>query len=150
VSITYVEPNSNRTFSTEPVPFHLVRVLNPSNDLLQINYTLDLQRNRVETAHVLKLAMEEYDYQRSLALLTAQVEKIKHSVSAEDPFCQNLIKDLQYHYPSEQAYRSSHHNAYMQHRSERGTYFPTSTTSTMQYQNDQQRRQADDYRSKRS
>ena len=55
---------------------------------LQINYTLDLQRNRVETAHVLKLAMEEYDYKRSLAILKAQVEKIQASVSAQDPFCQ--------------------------------------------------------------
>jgi len=150
VSITYVEPNSNQTFDTESVPFHLVRVLNPSNEHLQINYTLDLQRNRVETAHVLKLAMEESDYKRSLALLKAQVEKIQASVSAEDPFCQSLIKDLQYHYPSEQEYRSCHHNAYMQHGSERGTYFPSSTTSTVGYQNDRQRRQAAHYRSKRN
>lgn len=150
MSITYVEPNSNQTFNTEPVPFHLVRVLNPSNEHLQINCTLDRERNRVETAHVLKLAMEEYDYERSLALLKAQVEKIQASVSAQDPFCQSLIKDLQYHYPSEQEYRSSHHNAYRQHCTERGTYFPSSTTSATRYQNDRQRLQAAHYSSKRS
>jgi hypothetical protein len=150
VSITYVEPNSNQTFNTQPVSFQLVRVLNPLNEYLQINYTLDLQRNRVETAHALKLAMEEYDYKRSLALLKAQVEKIQASVSAQDPFCQSLIKDLEYHYRSEQEYRSSHHNAYMQHHTERGTYFPASTSSTTRYQNHRQRQQAAHYSSKHS
>lgn len=130
--------------------FRLTRVLNPTNDLLQTNYTLDLQRNRVETAHVLKLAMDEYDYKKSLALLKTQVEKIQVSVSAQDPFCQSLIQDLQYRYPSEQAYRSSHHNASIVHQTERGTYYPASTTSTRRYQNSRQQQQASHYTSKHS
>jgi hypothetical protein len=149
VSVAYVEPNNNQTFQTEPVPFHLVRVPNPSNEHLQVNYTVDIQRNRVETANVLKLAMEEYNYQRSLAILKAQVEKIQASVSAQDPFCQNLIQDLQHHYPSEQEYRSSHHNTSRVYRTERGTYIPNSTTGTRQYQNTRQRLQAAHYKSKK-
>ncbi|CAF0860364.1 unnamed protein product [Didymodactylos carnosus] len=124
VIITYVDPNSGHTITTTPVPFQLVRASHPSADLLQINRTLDLQRNRVETAHVLERAMNEYDYGRSLAILKGQVEKIKASVSAQDPFCQQLIKDLEYRYPSERDYRSSHHNNYYQHQTERGTYAP--------------------------
>jgi hypothetical protein len=87
--------------------------------------------------------MDENNYRRSLAILKAQVEKIKSSVSSQDPFCQLLIKDLEYGYPSERAYRSSHHNTYMQHSSERGTYAPTTTFSSAQYVcSSQQRRVA--------
>jgi hypothetical protein len=92
--------------------------------------------------------MEEYNYQQSLALLKAQVEKIQASVSAQDPFCQNLIKDLEHHYPSEQEYRSSHHNACRVYHTERGTYIPSTTVGTRQYQNSRQIRQAAHYRKK--
>lgn len=140
VSITYIDPNTHRTFDVEPVPFQLIRVAQPSAEHLRVNYTLDIQRNRVETANILKRAMDEHDYHRSLALLKGQVEKIQASVSAADPFCQNLIKDLQYHYPSENEYRSCTHTMMMQHRTERGTYIPSSITSTSSYQSDLQRR----------
>ena len=133
VTVTYVEPNSGQIITTTPVSFQLIRMAQPTDDLLQINYTLDIQRNRVETAREIKRAMDEGNYQRSLAILKAQVEKIKSSVSGQDPFCQLLIKDLEHRYPSERDYRSSHHNAYMQHSSERGTYAPTTTSSSAQY-----------------
>lgn len=109
--------------------------------MLQVNYTLDIQRNRAETAHEIKRAMDENNYQRSLAILKAQVEKIKSSISAQDPFCQLLIKDLEYRYPSERDYRSSHQNTYMQHSSERGTYAPTTAFSSAMYQAPQQQQQ---------
>ncbi|CAF2652601.1 unnamed protein product [Rotaria sp. Silwood2] len=73
--------------------------------------------------------MNESNYQRSLAILKAQAEKIKASISAQDPFCQLLVKDLEYRYPSERDYRSSHHNTYMQHSSERATGHPLSATT---------------------
>ena len=122
------------------MPFYLIRVAQLSAEHRRVNYTLDIQRNRVETADILKRAMDEHDYYRSLALLKRQVEKIQAGVSAADPFCQNLIKDLQYHYPSENEYRSCTHTMMMQHRTERGTYKPSSITSTSSYQSDPQRR----------
>ena len=142
MTLTYVEPNSSQIITTSPVSFQLIRTAQPTADLLRVNYTLDIQRNRVETADEIKRAMNEGNYQRSLAILKAQVEKIKASVSAQDPFCLLLVKDLEYRYPSERDYRSSHHNAYMQHASERGTYAPTSNFSSPQYQSCQQQQQA--------
>ena len=150
MTITYLDPNTNRTITTTPVPFQLVRASQPSADLLQVNHTLDLQRNRVETAHALERAMAEQDYRQSLAILKAQVEKIKASVSGQDPFCQKLIKDLEHHYPSERDYRSTHHTTYMCHTTERGTYMPTTTFSSEQYQSAYQTRQAADYQNKHS
>lgn len=100
-----------------------------------------MQRNRVETAREIKRAMDENSYQQSLAILKAQIEKIKSSVSAQDPFCQSLIKDLQYRYPSERDYRASHTNNYMQHSSERGTYAPIGNISSIVYVQQQQQQQ---------
>jgi hypothetical protein len=145
VTVTYVEPNSGQTITTTPVSFQLGRAIQPAGDLLQVNYTLDIQRNRVETAHEIKRAMDENHYERSRTILKAQVEKIKTSVSAQDPFCQLLIKDLEYRYPSERDYRSSHHNTYMQHSYERGTYAPATNVSLRRYINNRQRRQADHF-----
>ncbi|CAF4502812.1 unnamed protein product, partial [Rotaria sp. Silwood2] len=107
VSVTYVEPNSENTLTTTPVPFNLVRASFLSPEQLQINHALDIQRNRMETAFVLRRAMNETNYRRSLDLLKAQVQKIQESVSAQDPFCQQLIKDLEHRYPSERDYRLS-------------------------------------------
>ena len=141
MSIDYVEPNSVRTITTEPVSFRLVRASQLSADHLAANYTIDIQRNRVETARVLREAMEENNYTRSLAFLKAQVDKIKASISAEDPFCQNLISDLQQSFPTEREYRSSHHNTYRCHDTERGTYNSSGTTSSQLYVSPQQRAQ---------
>lgn len=141
VSIDYVEANSGRTITTEPVPFRLVRATELSADLLEANYTIDIQRNRVETAGVLRQAMEETDYTRSTALLRSHVAKIEASVSAQDPFCQNLISDLQQSFRTESAYRSSHHNTYRCHDTERGTYNSMGTSSSQAYLSRQQRLQ---------
>ncbi|CAF0894689.1 unnamed protein product [Didymodactylos carnosus] len=149
VIITYVDPNSDLIITTTAVPFQLARASHSSADLLLINHTVDLQRNRVETENVLERAMNEYDYGRSRAILKDQVEKIKASVSAQGPFCQQLIKDLEYRYPSERKYRSSHHNSYHQHQTERGTYTPSSTISTQQYLSQEQSTQAADFQIKR-
>jgi len=146
VSITYVDPRSDCTLTTISVPFELVRVPQPSSELLQVNYTLDLQRNRVETALALKLAMKEKNYEQSMNLLKFQVEKLKKSVSAKDPFCQQLIKDLQYRFRSERDYRSTYHNTYMQHQTERGTWTSPANTSSLQYSTRSQNTQADHFR----
>ncbi len=134
-----MEPHSGRTLTSVPVFFRLVRASHLSPDQLKVNYTIDVQRNRAETARVLRQAMEETNYKQSLVLLKAQVEKIQASVSAEDPFCQKLIKDLQHSFPTEREYRSSHHNAYRCHETERGTYNTSATTSSELYLSPQQR-----------
>jgi len=145
-----VDPNIGRTLTTTPIAFQLVRAAQPSADLLQVNLSLDIQRNRVETARVLKLAMDTSSYKRSHAILNAQVDKIKASASAQDPFCQRLIQDLQHRFPTERDYRSSHTNAYRQHCTERGTYAPDSTTSTLAYLSTNQVQQASHFLSKHS
>lgn len=136
-----MEPNSGRTFNSVPVSFQLIRASDLSPDQLKVNYTLDIQRNRVETARALKQAMEENNYKQSLALLKTQVETIKASVSAQDPFCQKLINDLEYSFPTEREYRSSHHHCYRSHESERGTYNTAATSSSELYLSPQQRTQ---------
>ncbi len=134
-----MEPHSGRTLTSVPVFFRLVRASQLLPDQLKVNYTIDVQRNRAETARVLRQAMEETNYKQSLVLLKAQVEKIKASVSAEDPFCQKLINDLQHSFPTEREYRSSHHNCYRSHETERGTYNTSATTSSQLYVSPQQR-----------
>ncbi|CAM4961865.1 unnamed protein product [Rotaria socialis] len=133
VSVVYDDPKRNLRFATRPDPFHLMRASNLSLDDLQVNYQIDLQRNRIETALVLRQAMNEQDYGRSFELLKAQVKNIKSSVSGEDPFCQELIKDLEYRYPNERAYRSANYNIYRQHATERGTYSSVSSSSAKVY-----------------
>ncbi|UJR17454.1 hypothetical protein I4U23_004349 [Adineta vaga] len=133
VAISYVDPNTTRSITTNPIPFQLIRTPNPSADLLQINPTLDCQRNRIETALALEQAMEEDDFQLSRTIFKTQVEKIKASISSNHPFCQELIKDLEHSYASERDYRSSHHNNYMCHHTERGTYIPEYNVSSDRY-----------------
>jgi hypothetical protein len=139
VSVNYIEPNRGDTLTTTPVPFRLVRATSLSPSQLQINHTLDVQRNRIETAFVLQQAMHESNYHRSMGLLKTQVKKIEESVSAHDPFCQQLIKDLEYHYPTERDYRLSQNNIYLQHSLERHTYSTESSASVLMYQSPQQR-----------
>ncbi|CAF3327152.1 unnamed protein product [Rotaria socialis] len=142
VTITYVDPNISRSITTNPVSFQLVRVSSPPTNLLQINPVLDRQRNRIETTQALEQAMAESDFQASRTILMTQVEKIKHSVSVQDPFCQELIQDLERIYPSEREYRSSHCHTYMSHRTERGTYVPNEHVSSQRYNTDHQRQLA--------
>jgi hypothetical protein len=149
VSITYVDPYSSETVNTTPVSFHLIRAPQLSADLLQVNRILDLQRNRVETALALKQAMDESDYKKSLAILKIQVRKIEASVSARDPFCQQLINDLKHRYPTESDYRSTNYNSYLQQATERGTYASASVTSVQMYQSPHQQMYAGNYPIKR-
>ena len=141
-----MDPSSALTLTTDSVPFELIRVVQPSSELLQVNYTLDIQRNRIETAFVLKQAMEEDNYEQSMNLLKQQSAKLKKSVSANDPFCQQLIKDLKHRFQSEREYRSTTHNSYMQHLTERGTWNSTANASTNCYTTISQSIQVDHFR----
>ncbi|UJR18281.1 hypothetical protein I4U23_005184 [Adineta vaga] len=138
VSITYIEPESRNTLNTVSVPFHLVRSSFLTSELCRINRKVDIQRNRVRTAMVLKQAMNENNYDRSLSILKNQVKSIQRSASARHPFCQQLVKDLKYQYPSEEEYRSSQSNACLQHLSERSTYTTERCQSAKSYQSPQQ------------
>ncbi|CAF1411277.1 unnamed protein product [Rotaria magnacalcarata] len=149
VSVVYDDPKRNLRFATRPGPFHLIRASNLSADDLQVNYQIDLQRNRIETTLALRQAMDEQDYGRSLELLNAQVKNIKSSVSGEDPFCQQLIKDLEYRYPNEHAYRSTNYNICRQHATERGTYSSVTSSSAKVYNSVHQFHQMDHFQSQR-
>ena len=139
VTVTYVEPYSMRSITTVPVFFKLIRVPHPSQDLLVVNQTLDRQRNRIETVAALERAMKERSFDLSRVILEAQAEKIRASVSAQDPFCQELIKDLQFSYSTEREYRSTHNNTRMTHESERGTYTTPTASSSNCYHTRHQR-----------
>jgi hypothetical protein len=145
VSITYIEPNSGERLTTTPVFFYLLRAIWLPSKQVTVNHMLDVQRNRIETAMVLRLAMEEKDYRRSRDLLKRQVKKIERSFSGQDPFCQQLIQDLQLHYPTEDQFRRSHTNAYIQHSLERSTYTDNNLSSSVYYRSRQQQSQMDQF-----
>ncbi|CAF0981749.1 unnamed protein product [Adineta ricciae] len=63
-----------------------------STKLCQVNQAVDIQRNRVQTAAVLKQAMSETDYDRSVKLLKTQARSIQRSASTQDQLCQQLIR----------------------------------------------------------
>jgi hypothetical protein len=89
--------------------------------------------------------MDESDYKKSRDILIPQVRMIEASVSAQDPFCQQLIKDLQHRYPTERDYRSINRNCYMQQAQERGTYAPAIVSSVQMYQTPQQQYYTNSY-----
>ncbi len=93
--------------------------------------------------------MDETDYQKSLAILKSQVQKIEASVSAQNPFCQQLIHDLKLRYPTEDAYRSTNYNYYLQQATERGTYASAAVTSVQMYMSPQQQSYSCSYGVKR-
>lgn len=150
VIVNYKEPNNVENRTTEPVSFELIRTDQPTADQLQVNYALDIQRNRAETAREIKRAMDEPNYERSRAILAAQTAKLQASASSQDPFCQSLIKDLKYRYPSENAYRSTHTNTYIQHSYERGTYTSLNTSSAVMYQSPYQQHQTAHFQQQQS
>lgn len=127
---------------TVPVSFILARPnqIDPGSPLLQVNYILDIQRNRAETSEVLKKAVEENDYSRARDMINAQLEKIRSSVSAQDPLCQQLIRDLEYQYSNQREFRTTMTNMYMQHGQERATYSTVATLSTIGYMTSGQER----------
>ncbi|CAF4409730.1 unnamed protein product, partial [Adineta steineri] len=95
-SLQYIDTYSNQIIHTPSVPFILSRPnqVDPQSSLLQINHTLDVQRNRAETSQILKRAVEVHDYTHAHEIIKNQIEKIRSSISAQDPLCQQLICDL--------------------------------------------------------
>lgn len=66
-------------------------------------------------------------------MIQAQLEKIRSSVSAADPLCQQLIRDLEYNYSNQLEFKRNMTNMYMQHGQERATYSTCATISTVGY-----------------
>ncbi|CAF4069220.1 unnamed protein product [Rotaria sp. Silwood2] len=149
VSLEYIDTNTDQKIHTPHVPFILARPnqIDPQSSLLQVNYELDIQRNRSETSHVLKQAVEENDYQRVRDMINAQIAKIRSSVSAEDPLCQQLIHDLEYQYSNQQEFRTTMTNMYIQHGQERATYSTGATVSSSCYMTSGQERYRSKYKS---
>ncbi|CAF4844600.1 unnamed protein product [Rotaria sp. Silwood1] len=142
VSIEYTDAINGRQIQTPTIPFLLARPaqLTPDSPLLVVNYALDLQRNRAETSRVLKEAVNEPNYERARELLNAQLAKIRASVSAQDPLCQQLIRDLEYQYTSQYEFATTMTNMYMQHGQERFTYSTATTFSSNCYMTSGQER----------
>ncbi|CAF1320341.1 unnamed protein product [Rotaria sordida] len=142
VSIEYTDAINGRQIHTPTIPFLLARPaqLTPDSPLLVVNYALDLQRNRAETSRVLKEAVNESNYERARELLNAQSAKIRASVSAQDPLCQQLIRDLEYQYTSQYEFGTTMTNMYMQHGQERFAYSTATTFSSNCYMTSGQER----------
>ena len=88
----------------------------------------------------MKQAVEEQNYQRAREMINSQLEKIRSSVSAEDPLCQQLIRDLEYQYSSQHDFKTTMTNMYMQHGQERATYSTGTTISASCYMTSGQER----------
>ncbi|CAF1157449.1 unnamed protein product [Adineta steineri] len=142
VSLEYTDAINRRQIQTPAVPFLLTRPaqLAPDSPLLVVSYAVDLQRNRAETSRVLKEAVNEPNYERARELLNTQLAKIRTSVSAQDPLCQQLIRDLEYHYTNPSQFATTMTNMYMQHGQERYTYSTATTMSANCYMTSGQER----------
>ena len=134
-SMQYIDANTQQTIQTPSVPFLLARPdqIDPQSPLLQINYTLDVQRNRAETSRVIEQAVKTSDYQQAREMINAQLAKIRASVSVADPLCQQMIKDLEHQHESQQEFQSVMTNMYMQHSQERATYTSAAVCSSAAY-----------------
>ena len=135
MSLEYTDAIHARQIQTPAVPFVFERPgqLDPQSPLRRVNYALDVQRNRAETSEVLRRAVQMGVYSQAQELIRAQLEKIRASVSAEDPFCQQLIRDLEYRYQDHYQFQTTMTNMYMQHGQERATYSLASTLSPNMY-----------------
>lgn len=142
VSVEYRDANTDQTVHTPSVPFILIRPdqIDPQSALLHVNYTLDIQRNRAETTHALKQAVSTDDYQRAREIINVQLDKIRSSVSAQDPICKQLIRDLEYQYSNHREFQTTMTNMYMQHGQERATYSTGTTISAACYMTSGQER----------
>ena len=138
----YIDPNSQRTMNTPDVPFTLARPdqIDPRSPLVQMNYTLDVQRNRTETSQVLQQAVKTSDYQLARQMIDVQLAKIRASASAADPFCQQLIQDLEHRQPSQQVFQSVMTNMCIQQSQERATYTSACVGSSAIYKTAGQQR----------
>ncbi|CAF3879577.1 unnamed protein product [Rotaria sp. Silwood1] len=149
VSLEYRDANTDQIVHTPHVPFILARPnqIDPRSSLLQVNYELDIQRNRSETSQVLKEAVKENNYERARAMINSQIAKIRSSVSAENPLCQQLIRDLEHQYLNQREFQTTMTNMYMQHGQERATYSTIATVSANCYMTSGQERFRSKYRS---
>ncbi len=91
--------------------------------------------------------MEENDYSRARDMINAQLEKIRSSVSAQDPLCQQLLRDLEYRYSNQHEFQTTMTNMYMQHGQERATYSTVTTISADRYRTIGQERFRSKYKS---
>ncbi|CAF4073033.1 unnamed protein product [Rotaria sordida] len=141
-SLEYIDANTDQTMRIPPIPFVLARPnqIEPQSSLLQVNYELDIQRNRAETSHVLKRAVDENNYERARDMINVQIAKIRSSVSAQNPLCQQLIRDLEHQYSNHHEFRTTMTNMYMQHGQERATYSTIATISANCYMTSGQER----------
>jgi hypothetical protein len=95
----------------------------------------------------LKQAVEEHDYNRAREMINTQLAKIRSSVSAEDPLCQQLIRDLEYRYSNQHEFRTIMTTMHTQHGQERATYSSATTCSTIGYMTSGQERFRSKYKS---
>lgn len=135
VSLIYTDAIHGREVQTPTVPFIFERPgqLDPQSALRQVNYALDLQRNRAETSEILRRAVAMRNYAEAQQLINTQLAKIRASISAADPLCQQLIRDLEYRYQDHYQFQTTMTNMFMQHGQERATYSTATTLSANMY-----------------
>lgn len=73
-------------------------------------------------------------------MVDTQLAKIRSSVSAQDPLCQQLISDLEYQYSNQHEFKTTMTNMHMQHGQERATYSTVTTCSAGSYMTSGQER----------
>jgi hypothetical protein len=95
----------------------------------------------------LKQAVEEHSYERAREMINIQLATIRSSVSAQDPLCQQLIRDLEYQYSNQNEFKTTMTNMYMQHGQERATYSTKTTISANCYMTSGQERFRQKYKS---
>ncbi|CAF0923261.1 unnamed protein product [Didymodactylos carnosus] len=140
-SVKYIDPSSQKMLSSELTPLRLIRS-NVIDDktLLEVNYDLDVQRNRINAAKGMKEAVayvEQRSMDQATAVLQAVIDKINASVSSQDTLCQSLIEDLNTSIKKfehdKQKFMAYMTNMSMQQCSERGTYTSPHFSSSNAY-----------------
>ncbi|CAF0747452.1 unnamed protein product, partial [Didymodactylos carnosus] len=140
-SVKYIDPSSQQMFSSESTAITLVRSKAITDlKLLEVNYDLDVQRNRVDAAKGMKVAVvfaQQRDMNQAKAVLQAIIKKITASISSQDNLCKSLVEDLNKSIEKfehdEQQFTCYMTNMSMQHHSERGTYTTPHFTSSDGY-----------------
>ncbi|CAF3322859.1 unnamed protein product [Rotaria socialis] len=128
----YTITHAHTTYSYEPNnhPYGTCSdQVDPQLSLIQVNYELDIQRNRIETSEVLKRAVVETDYERARQMINVQLAKISSSISAANPLCQQLMWDLEFQYPSQIESSISLATVHMQHEQKHNSHATTTTIS---------------------
>ncbi|CAF1009133.1 unnamed protein product [Didymodactylos carnosus] len=140
-SVNYIDPLSQKILFTQSIPLRLIRskVINDEK-LLEVNYDLDVQRNRIIAANGMKEATahaENHDMDQAKAILQAVIDKISASISLNDTLCQGLINDLnkgiEKFEHDKQQFTAYMYNMEIQYRTERGTYMAPMFTNANMY-----------------